>query len=334
MPRINQKGTKRIYRKGPLLLAGVGAVFFTWGMTFQIVFLREASAGWGNFTINDSPAADAPAFLRAFALAFPALFWGLGLLPMLYYLFARVETDEFGIADYGLLGLKKSGARWDEITRLTTERGRFPGSGNAVLEATGKAIKFPIGLPAWPLLRAEIARRLGKNLEEAARSSGVRRPPINPLPPKGRTFRPSNRIPTLFFFTLWNGFCAVMFLVILVTPGSLSEKWPFFPCVGSFLTLGVGFWLWAWNARVIVTEDGIAQFDLLNRREDLMWSEVEGYEFESKSTGEDGTTRTYVLRSQDKYIRVGDDLFRWRQLDDIILGRIPHASVVDRTEPD
>lgn len=330
MPRIWNADGKAVFRSTQLAVVGGGLLFFVTGLIFQVeavmALISPASSG---LTYNDVPAAQTPTLERALAALFPALFWGLGALLMLAY-FARVEVDETGIETYNLFNSMGGRLRWSEVLELRIEKPTFwRRRGPVVLVGAGRSLKISRGMVAWPVIGALMRRHMAGAILPPLPPPASRPRPV-PIPAEGLTFRISSRAYTLFFGALFAAL-PIALAVGWPTPntngGQLGVALIFVPL--AFSAAGVGIFLHGLNSRFFVDEDGITQFDMWGRAERLLWSEVEGYEYESTHSDEDGTITYYVLYGRESYLRLSDNVRKWLTFQNIVRAHLPANAVVD-----
>ena len=324
-----------VLRKAPLGAALlVGSTFGYAGVLFQNAFLYSIATGQG-IDINGQMVTSGPALLLPLLLPIP--FWLVGAYSVLAYVNGRYVADDIGLKEHGLFGQVKAQIPWAEVRSIKSETGKAPvlSGGLLIVAESGAMVRIGANLPGRTLLVAEILNRV-KDSEGVDVSFSE-----NVIPPVERGLARLNLSEphkyamygmwaAVFGFG-WTGF--VVFFGVLVLSTALTGQWLVALGVAPILVgfLAVGLWLigMALKQRLVLTESGVDEFDVLGRLAfSAPWSAFEGFEFESSQSNEGQTIENFVLRAGDEYVRIWSYMPHFEELRNEIMARVPDSARV------
>ncbi len=334
MPKIRRSNGKLTVKSGGSFVLAGGALFFFAGLAAQIESISEfgLTRGAVPYSVNGVNVTNPSLGMSVVWLFFPAIFWIVGTVLMLFGWNSRFEIDDSGIRRYDLFGRLVGEIAWS----LATAYGLEPGKAwiqKPSLVLRGRDTKLEISKlhQAWPLVDGEIVRHLPqfKNASGLNASDMERTKPH--IPTEGLAFRPTGYMTVAVALI---GF-AFVFLVFSLRSG-LREETRYFNMTPVILAtvplvlVGTALIAHMINAKVVVTEDCIRRFNMFGKLKDrLAWDDVTGFEHESTSSGEGSTVSYYMMRTEEDYIRLNSQFSRWQILKDAIIGMLPDSARVD-----
>jgi len=104
---------ERTYRLSPAIIL-FGLVFFVAGLLFQIHILRQILSGEGIMVSSQNSVSKAGPLGEFLTALFPILFWGIGLVFIIYWINFRVTVSQLGIKVRAIFG-REFDWKWGDI---------------------------------------------------------------------------------------------------------------------------------------------------------------------------------------------------------------------------
>lgn len=331
MPAIRRQDNLAIVGGGGPASSVVGILFLVFGLAMEAAMVIPMIYGeTAPVKVNGQLVTDPSLGEKIWMVVFPAFFAVVGLLVFLSGKNSRFEIDDQSIRQYDMWGRKKE-ILWSDARSYEQAPPKYAWSRRPQLALVGSSEKivFSTMRIGWPLVDGEILHHLPRfRTPVGTPASSVQRYAPS-LPPEGLAFKNSGYIVAGVILLLMGLLFTV--LPLMQPPNGDKVGAALFALVGlCILVGGVALLLNGINAKLVLTESSITQLGITGKPQDeIRWAEVEAFEFETIVSGKNSTTRYYILRSRDRYLRLSDQMSKWSELREAIVSLLPpDASVV------
>lgn len=147
--------SERVYTYRSWMPIAVGMLFVVAGAFFQVSVISDYLSGHPTpIYVNDKLVQNPAPWVNVLLLFFPAIFWSVGTLLVMYVWRARVVLDDLGVVGYGLGRRPKFVARWQEIHSV--EIGPYQKGTRLRIVAAGRKLDVTSGLRGWDAFVADV----------------------------------------------------------------------------------------------------------------------------------------------------------------------------------
>ena len=315
----------------------IGVIFLVAALGMMVAFYAELASG-GTVEINGRPT-DASSPAAWFPFAFFSIFVIFGSVMAIYGRNARYEIDDNGLKQFDWLGRLVAQVYWPDVKWYGMSAKPANPNGRTglrfaltvrrqTLELSTQRDKVQIPIRyGWPLVDCEILRHVPQFKLQIGAAAGEISRSRREIPPDGLVFRQWAYVFVALLLIAFGGFAAISCLTMKINnlPPASPQNMPFVAIGMLILLSGFVVVLYIVNGRTVLTENEIMVYDLLGRVKDsIYWKDVKAFEYETmSSSGNDGTTYFYILRTDDRYIRFNDRQTSWTKLRDAIIGMLP-----------